>query len=67
MSRYIQSFRKELLSLAHASGYEHPSQFQLSDIEVSTGINQFTPLNQVLGYDKKPVPFAGMLDYPPLD
>jgi len=48
--RYLQSFRKELLALSWASGYQHPSQFRPEDVEFATGVNQFTPLSEVLGY-----------------
>ena len=61
MSQYLKSFRKELLTLAHASGYQHPGEFTLDDIEVSVGVNKFSPLSEVMGYRKDPVPFAGML------
>jgi glutamate synthase domain-containing protein 2 len=37
MARYIQSFRKELLSLSYACGYQHPCQFSGKEIEFSTG------------------------------
>lgn len=52
LARYVQSFRKELLQLSHAAGYEHPSQFTAHDVEICTGPNQFTPLAKVLGYEK---------------
>ena len=52
---YVRSFRKELLSLAHASGYEHPSQILADDIEFSTGVNQFTPLQKLLPYRIEPL------------
>ncbi|MDX1454850.1 MAG: FMN-binding glutamate synthase family protein [Gammaproteobacteria bacterium] len=57
---YIRGFRRELLSLAHTAGYQHPGQFTGADIELSTGVNQFTPLDEVLGYCKQPVAFDGM-------
>jgi glutamate synthase domain-containing protein 2 len=63
MARYLRSFRAELLSLSHACGYQHPGQFTGKDIEVSTGVNQFTPLSTVLGYEKAEVPFTDMRDY----
>jgi glutamate synthase (ferredoxin) len=62
MGRYLKSFRKELIELSHAAGYEHPAQFTGDDIEVSTGVNRFTPLAEVLGYRKDPVPFNDMLE-----
>ena len=49
-SRYVKSFRKELLQLAHSSGYRHPAQFQGKDIEFSVGVNEFQTLNEVIGY-----------------
>lgn len=52
MARYIQSFRKELLSLSYACGYQHPCQFSGKEIEFSTGVNQFSTLHDVLGYTR---------------
>ena len=52
MARYIQSFRKELLSLSYACGYQHPCQFSGQEIEFSTGVNQFSTLHDVLGYTR---------------
>ena len=63
VARYIQTFRKELLALAHAAGYEHPVQFTGQDIEFSTGINKFSTLTDVLGYAREPSNFTTMLDY----
>ncbi|MCA9265477.1 MAG: FMN-binding glutamate synthase family protein [Planctomycetales bacterium] len=57
---YIKAFRKELLALAHAAGYEHPCQVTGADIEFCTGINQFSTLSELLDYDRDPVAFAGM-------
>ena len=65
MTRYLRSFRKELITLAHAAGYQHPAQFVGYDVEVSTGVNKFSTLSEVLGYQKDEVPFTDMLDYPP--
>jgi glutamate synthase (ferredoxin) len=50
LARYIQSFRKELLSLSYACGYQHPCQFSGAEIEFSTGVNKFSKLHEVLGY-----------------
>ena len=52
MARYIKSFRKELLSLSYACGYQHPCQFNGKEIEFSTGVNQFSKLHDVLGYTR---------------
>ncbi len=51
-ANYVRSFRKELLTLAHACGYEHPADVTGRDIEFSTGVNQFTNLEDLLGYKK---------------
>jgi len=64
-ARYLKVFRKELLSLAHAAGYEHPGQFTGDDVEFCTGINQFTPLTEVMGYASDIVPFDGMATLTP--
>ncbi|MBM74581.1 MAG: FMN-binding glutamate synthase family protein [Proteobacteria bacterium] len=66
MARYIQSFRKELLALSHAAGYEHPGQFGGYDIEFSSGINKFSTLSEILGYTKTPIPFTSMKNLTPL-
>ena len=61
-ANYIKGFRKELVALAHTAGYEHPAQFQAKDIELSTGVNKFTPLGEVLGYKADPAQFKSMKD-----
>ena len=60
--RYLKSFRKELLSLAWAAGYEHPGQFMPADVEFSTGVNAFQTLESILGYRKDVVPFERFAD-----
>lgn len=62
VAMFMQGFRRELLSLAHTAGYEHPSQFTLRDIEVSTGVNTFSTQEQVLGYMADPVQFTSWPD-----
>ena len=64
-ANYIKGFRKELVALAHTAGYEHPCQFRASDIELSTGVNKFSPLDQVLGYMADKPQFTRMLDLAP--
>lgn len=62
-SHYVQYFRKELLQLTMAAGYEHPCQFTMEDIEVSMGDANYTKtLKDCFGYNKWPVPFRGMRD-----
>jgi glutamate synthase domain-containing protein 2 len=60
MTRYLRGLRKEVLSLTHAAGYEHPCQFMPTDIEFYTGVNTFTDLGSVLGYRKDPTQFTDM-------
>ncbi|MBV6494804.1 MAG: hypothetical protein LDLANPLL_02841 [Turneriella sp.] len=60
MSRFIKGFRKELLTLAHACGYEHPSQFMGEEIEIGVGLNKFKTLPELLGYQRDPIVFPGM-------
>ena len=59
-SAYVKGLRKEILQLSHACGYTHPCQFTGEDIEISSGINTFTTLNESLGYMKTKVPFTLM-------
>lgn len=65
-ANYIKGFRKELVSLAHTAGYEHPAQFQAKDIELSTGVNKFTPLDEVLGYKADKAQFKSMKELTPV-
>ena len=51
-AQYIKGFRKELLQLTYASGYQHPSEFTGQDIEISSGVNKFLPLENILEYKK---------------
>lgn len=67
LARYIQGLRKELLSLAHTAGYEHPVQFTPQDIELSTGVNKFSTLEEVMGYTLDPTEFVSMKDLTPVD
>ncbi|MEE9393323.1 MAG: FMN-binding glutamate synthase family protein [Planctomycetota bacterium] len=65
-ARYVRSFRKELLALAHAAGYEHPGQFTGDDIEFSTGSNKFTTLHELMGYIPEKAAFSKMEDLTPV-
>ncbi|MCA9323324.1 MAG: FMN-binding glutamate synthase family protein, partial [Planctomycetes bacterium] len=64
---YLKVFRKELLALAHACGYEHPIQVTGRDIEFSTGVNSFTTLEELLGYRRDLVPEIRMKELQPID
>lgn len=60
---YVKYFRKELVELTHASGYEHPCQFKMTDVEITTNDeHQMRTLDQTFGYDKSPVGFTSMND-----
>jgi len=50
---YVESFRKEVHAITHASGYEHPGQFTMHDIEISSGPGIFKTLYELYGYEKK--------------
>lgn len=54
LAGYMRSFRKEVLALSYAAGYQHPCQFTGKEIEFSTGVNKFTRLTDVLGYERDP-------------
>lgn len=60
VANFIKGFRKELLSLSHTAGYEHPDQFTARDIELSTGVNRFSTLESVMGYTADPTEFVSM-------
>lgn len=60
---YIYHLRKELLQLSHAAGHQHPSQFRGSDIEFSSGVNKFSTLSDIFGYEKDDPKFTTMKDY----
>jgi glutamate synthase (ferredoxin) len=64
-ARFVKAFRKELLALAHAAGYEHPVQFTGDDVECSSGINKFSTLTETLGYQRDPVKFTSMRELQP--
>ena len=58
---YIKTFRKEVLEITHASGYEHPSQMTMTDVDMSMGDNNYTTtLKDIYNYDKVPVAFESM-------
>ena len=61
MSNYIRTFRKEVLEITHACGYEHPCQLQMIDVDMGMGDNHYTmSLKKTFNYDKELVAFEGM-------
>src|SRR5690606_7074930 len=60
-AQYFKTFRKELIEITHACGYEHPCQFTMEDIEVNADdINFSQNISLVYNYQKDPVPFLGI-------
>lgn len=52
-ARFCQSLRSEILSVTHAAGHAHPSDFTMEDIEVGSGPGLFTSLRQLYGYHSR--------------
>ncbi len=60
---YFKNFRKELLEITHACGYEHPCQFTMEDVDVNSGDSSMIgTLASTYGYEKVPVNFECMDD-----
>ncbi len=58
---YFKNFRKELLEMTHACGYEHPCQFTMDDVDLTVGDkNLIKTLAQSFMYHKCAVPFESM-------
>jgi len=58
---YVKTLRKEILEITHACGYEHPSQMQMEDVELSAGGQELTKtLKSIYGYEKQPISFISM-------
>ncbi|PCJ94886.1 MAG: FMN-binding glutamate synthase family protein [Flavobacteriaceae bacterium] len=63
LAQYFKSFRKELIEITHAAGYEHPCQFTMEDIQVNVDdIDLNRNLRYTYGYDKTYVPYSNMQD-----
>lgn len=61
LAQYFKSFRKELLEITHAAGYEHPCQFNMEDIQVNVDDDYLSSdLRRVYRYQKEKVPFESM-------
>ncbi|MBV1923629.1 MAG: FMN-binding glutamate synthase family protein [Flavobacteriaceae bacterium] len=61
LAQYFKTFRKELVEITHAVGYEHPCQFEMSDIEVNVDDHNLSKeLDKTYNYQKTPVLFSGM-------
>ncbi|MFD2727789.1 FMN-binding glutamate synthase family protein [Hyunsoonleella rubra] len=61
LAQYFKTFRKELIEITHAAGYEHPCQFKMSDIEMNVDDHNLSKeLDKTYMYNKSPVPFESM-------
>lgn len=67
---YFTKFRKELLQICHASGYEHPCQFNTDDVDINlSDKNLAKTLATAFSYHKDKVNFTSvqeLLDCPHL-
>ena len=59
-AQYLKGLRKEILQLTYACVYTHPCQFTGEDIEISSGVNLFDPLEKIIGYEKVNVPMSDL-------
>jgi len=61
LAQYFKTFRKELIEITHAAGYEHPCQFQMTDVEMNVDDHNLSKeLDKAYCYQKTEVPFNGM-------
>lgn len=55
---YFKNFKKELLEITRACGYEHPCQLTMEDVDINLGDKNLTQtLADVYSYHKVKVPF----------
>lgn len=60
---YFTKFRKELLEITHACGYEHPCQFTMDDVDINlSDKNLAKTLAQTFDYHKEKVTFTTVKD-----
>jgi glutamate synthase domain-containing protein 2 len=61
LAQYFKTFRKELVEITHAAGYEHPCQFKMKDIDMNVDDHNLSKeLDKTFMYNKTPVLFLGM-------
>ncbi len=61
LAQYFKTFRKELVEITHAAGYEHPCEFTMDDIQVNVDDDFLhSDLKSTYGYEKAKVNFNGM-------
>ena len=60
---YVKLFKKELVEITHASGYEHPCQYRLDDVETNTDDrSQISNLEEIYEYTKSEVSYTSLED-----
>ncbi|VAV82800.1 Ferredoxin-dependent glutamate synthase [hydrothermal vent metagenome] len=63
LAQFFRTFKKELIEITHATGYEHPCQFKMSDIDINVDDHYLSKeLDKTYLYTKTPVPFINMQD-----
>ncbi len=61
LAQYFRTFRKELVEITHAAGYEHPCQFNMKDIDINVDDHNLSiELDKTYSYEKTPVSFNSM-------
>ena len=63
LAQFFRTFKKELIEISHATGYEHPCQFKMSDVDINVDDHFLSKeLDKTYLYTKTPVPFTNMQD-----
>jgi glutamate synthase domain-containing protein 2 len=63
LAQYFKTFKKELIEITPAAGYEHPCQFTMKDVEMNVDDHNLSKeLDKTYMYEKTKVPFTGMQD-----
>ncbi|APY09506.1 FMN-binding glutamate synthase family protein [Winogradskyella sp. J14-2] len=61
LAQYFKTFRKELMEITHAAGYEHPCQFNMRDIEMNVDDHNLNKeFKYTFKYQKTAVNFKSM-------
>ena len=61
LAQYFRTFRKELLEITHAAGYEHPCQLTMCDVQLNVDDNELNrDLMSTYGYEKTLVSFESV-------
>lgn len=61
---YFAKFKKELLEITHACGYEHPSQFTMEDVDINLSDKNITKtLASTFAYHKTKVSFTSVQEH----